>query len=70
MAYAYVVKVFATKLVAIYPTQSHTALDIMIHFDALMDIMIHWPVILAAISQPKAFSNTSNGLDKPIVPLW
>jgi hypothetical protein len=28
MAYAYVIKVFATKLVAIYPTQSHTALDV------------------------------------------
>ena len=28
MAYAYVIKVFATKLVAIYPTQSHTAEDV------------------------------------------
>ena len=28
MAYAYVIKVFATKLVAIYPTRSHTARDV------------------------------------------
>jgi len=28
MAYAYVIKVFATKLVAIYPTKSHNAQDV------------------------------------------
>jgi hypothetical protein len=28
MAYAYVIKVFATKLVAIYPTKTHTAQDV------------------------------------------
>ena len=28
MAYAYVIKVFATKLVAIYPTRSHAARDV------------------------------------------
>ena len=28
MAYAYVIKVFATKLVSIYPTKSHNAQDV------------------------------------------
>ena len=73
MAYAYVINVFATKLVAIYPTRSHTARVVaqsLYASVAPMDIMRPLPAIQAVTSQLK-YNNTFSGLDKLIAPhLW
>jgi len=47
---AYIIKVFATKLVAIYPTATHTAM----HFAVPMDITSVHEVSLMAVRTPKA----------------